>query len=91
MLWMRTGDRGNGEMTLFPTCRAMERGPTVGRRKVDGHCEIELCPGGRRKSDSIRVEQFFSINTPHTHAETHTSQTCLWEQVFHLWLIGKPS
>lgn len=64
-------------MTLFPTCRAMERCPTVGRCEVDGHCEIELCPGGRRKSNSIRVEQLFSINTPHIHAETHTSNRSL--------------
>lgn len=71
-MWRRKGDKSDGDVILFPTCRVVERPPTVGRCEVDGHGEIELCPGGRWKISSIRVEQSFSVkNASHLHRNSH--------------------
>lgn len=40
--------------------RAMERCPTIRCCEVDGHSEVELRPGWRWKTDTIRIKQYDS-------------------------------
>lgn len=40
--------------------RAMEQCPTIRCCEVDGHSEVELCPGWRWKTDTIRVKTYDS-------------------------------
>lgn len=45
------------EWWTFPPCPEMWRGPTVRCCEVDGHGEIELCPGGRSSTSvSFKTE-----------------------------------